>query len=76
VVSISLIAGLVLGFFLPRLTRLGLAIAGGALGFFITMILYGIMLFNIPSQPAELLFNNLMILGTGIGMILGFEFSE
>ena len=76
VVSIALVMGLVLGFILPRLTKLGLAIAGGALGFFISMILYGTLFFNIPSSPAELLFNNFMILGSGLGIILGYEFSE
>lgn len=76
VVVFALVVGLTAGFFLPSLTRLGLAISGGALGFFIAMLFYTLFLFKIKSEPAHLLFNNLMGIAAVVGTIFGYEFHQ
>ena len=74
IVVFSLIVGIAVGALLPGLIRLGLAVTGGALGFFVVVILYGLFLFKITSEPASLWFNNLIVFGIMIGAIFGFEY--
>ena len=73
VMVLGLIGGLVLGWFLPKLERLGLAVSGGALGFFIGLILYGFFLFKVSSEPANLIFYEICLLCTILGFIFGYE---
>jgi hypothetical protein len=76
VIGFSLVVGLTAGFFLPSLTRLGLAVSGGALGFFISMLIYSLFLVKLKSEPAQLLFYNLVGIGAIIGIIFGYEFHQ
>lgn len=76
VVIFSAIVGVAVGALLPGLIRLGLAVTGGALGFFVMVILYGLFLFKITSEPATLWFNNLIVFGIAIGAIFGFEYHK
>lgn len=73
---LGLSAGLALGWFLPKLERLGLAVSGGALGFFIGLILYGFLLFHIKSEPAYLIFYQICLICVLIGFIVGYEYHE
>lgn len=74
VLVLGLIAGLILGWFLPKLERLGLAVSGAALGFFIGLILYGFLLFKISSEPAFLIFYQICLICTLLGFIFGYEY--
>jgi hypothetical protein len=76
VIGFSVVVGFVTGFLLPSLTRLGLALAGAALGFFLGVILYGVVLFKVNSEPGQLWFKNLIIQAMLVGAIFGYEYHQ
>ena len=74
--TFSLLVGVTCGFFLPSMTRLGLTISGGTLGFVAGIVFYNVFLSWIKSKPASLLFYNTVIVGSVIGSIFGFEYHQ
>ena len=72
----SLLVGLTFGFFLPSMTRLGLTVSGGTLGFVGGVIFYNVFLSWMKARPASLMFYNTVVAASIVGMIVGFEFHQ
>lgn len=76
ILVIALVAGGLTGYVASSFAWVGLVVSGAILGFFISMILYTLILFRIVSYPPNLLFYNILVVGMALGAISGYEYQQ
>jgi hypothetical protein len=76
ILSFALVSALMVGFLVASFAIVGLVLSGSVLGFFVSTMLYTLLLHNVYSIPENLLLYNVALVGMVAGAVAGYEFQN